>query len=153
MDSWTNHAKKILDGSPTGAMPLTRLLAALAEAGVPTRGREEWILRRLADQSESFRVIPERLGPWIAPRGDKGPQGRTPRKQGRESRPWVLACETLEPACGGRDRTLARIRESIQAWGRGLDVESQPSVTSWIGAVLEVERAFGEDLRRRMRKG
>ena len=118
MDSWTEQVKRILDRAPTRALPLSRLLQLLKEEGVAVSGREEWILRRITEQPEAFKVIPDRLGPWVVRAGDGEPVSPwfPSRRFGRD--PWVMACSPVTPTLGLDGQVVGRIQESLQAWGR-----------------------------------
>ena len=147
MDSWTEQVKRILDRAPTRALPLSRLLQLLREEGVAVSGREEWILRRITEQPEAFKVIPDRLGPWVvwAGEGDPGSPWYPSRRFGRD--PWVMTCSPVTSSLGIEGKVVGRIQESLQAWGRELDDGSPVAVARWIGANQKAARTFGEFFR------
>ena len=90
MEGWTERITGILGRTPTGAWPYSHLLQALRDKGSDPTGMEELILRQMTEQPERFRVIPDRLGPWVAriPRG--GSLNPASRKLPRTGDPWIL---------------------------------------------------------------
>lgn len=142
MEDWMERVRTILDETPTRAMPYSRVLLALRESGMPVSGREGWILGRVADQSEYFRVISGRLGPWTLLSDLRGPEASPLPSPVYSTQPWILAWASNTPPAGEEGKALGRVRESIQAWGRALDEGSQTAVARWIGAVKEAERAM-----------
>jgi hypothetical protein len=162
MEDWTERIEKILDQAPTRAMSFSRLISALREEGVAVAGREDWILKRVVEQPETFRVIPDRLGPWVLRPVDRGagssaphprtsgwgpggwdPGGCDPGGWGpRGCDPWIMTCSAASSPFGIEGKVVGRIQESLQAWGREIDDGSQVSVARWIGANKEAERTF-----------
>jgi hypothetical protein len=141
MDPWTAGARTILERSPTGAAPLSRLLARLEGEGLEVEGRERWILKRLEEQPGLFRVLPDLGQPF---RGWPSPPHRTPPTGGRVGavgEPWILARPASPPAFGSRDQAVRRIQDTLGAWGCALDEESPRAVARWIRATLEAEGA------------
>ena len=150
MERWTQRVKDILDGAPTRALPLSRLIRALKDDGVAEACREDWVLARLTERPERFRVIPDRLGPWVHwPSGGEG--GRVPshpRKSGPD--PWIMTCSPGPPPFGPGSQVVGRIQEGLQAWGRSVDDGSQTAVARWIGANHEATKTFEEFFSRKM---
>ena len=142
MERWMERIKQILEEAPTRATPFSSLLEALARAGVAVGGREEWILRWLAEHPESFKVIPDRLGPWVRWPGMGGGMPPPFPSRGRAD-PWIMTCSLGSSSCGEEPDVVGRIRESLQAWGQAIDEGSQAAVARWIGANKEAEKAFG----------
>jgi hypothetical protein len=153
MDPWIAGARRILERSPTGAAPLSRLLAQLGEEGVEVEGREPWILKRLSEQPRLFRVLPKPGKPFRGcppfplwepdpHRARGGLTEPTPHQfRGGLGEPWVLASSTSAPRFGSGDKAVGRIQETLGAWGRSLDEESPRAVARWIQATLEAEGA------------
>jgi hypothetical protein len=146
MEGWTERIENILDRAPTRAMSFSRLISALREEGVPVAGRKEWILKRVAEQPEIFKVIPDRLGPWVLWPSEKGAGFSEPPPRTSGCDPWIMTCSATSSSFGIGRRVVGRIQESLQAWGRELDDGSQVAVARWIGANKEAERAFGKFL-------
>ncbi len=146
MEEWTERIKKILDRAPTRATSFSRLLGALREGGVAVAGREDWILKRMVEQPKTFKVIPDRLGPWVLWPGEKGAGSSVSHPTTSGSDPWIMTCSVATPAFGIEGQVVGRIQESLQAWGQGMDDGSQVAVARWIGANREAERAFGKFL-------
>jgi hypothetical protein len=153
MDPWTAGARRILERSPTGAAPLSRLLARLEEEGVEVEGREPWILKRLSEQPGLFRVLPNLGNPFRGwpplPGREPGPhRGRSGlgepgphRDRGGLGEPWVLRCSPYPTCSGGGDQAVRRIQETLGAWGLPLDEKSPRAVARWVRATLEAEGA------------
>lgn len=142
MERWTRRVADLLDGAPTRALPLSRLIQTLKEDGLAEAGRREWILARLTEQRACFKVIPDRLGPWV-PRPRAGVVGKIsspPTGSGLD--PWIMTCSPGRPLSGLDGQVMGRIRESLQAWGREVDDGSQTAVARWIGANHEAARAL-----------
>ena len=148
MDEWTERINKILDRAPTRATSFSRLLRALREEGVAVAGREDWILKRMIEQPETFKVIPDRLGPWVLWPGENGAGFSASHSTTSGCDPWIMTCSAASPAFGIEGQVVGRIQESLQAWGQGIDDGSQVAVARWIGANKEAERAFGKFLNR-----
>ncbi|MFH1762940.1 MAG: hypothetical protein ABIF09_01995 [Gemmatimonadota bacterium] len=146
MEGWTERIENILDRAPTRAMPLSRLVGALKEEGLPVAGREDWILKRVVEQPESFKVIPDRLGPWVLWPEERGTGISAPLPGTFRCDPWIMTCSAASPPLGIERKVVARIQESLQAWGREMDDGSQVAVARWIGANKEAEEACGKVL-------
>jgi len=146
MEGWTERIEKILDRAPTRAMSFSRLISALREEGVAVAGREDWILKRVVEQPETFKVIPDRLGPWALRPGEKRAGFSAPHPRTSGCDPWIMTCSAASSSFGIERKVVGRIQESLQAWGREIDDGSQVSVARWIGANKEAERVFGKFL-------
>jgi len=143
MREWTEQAQTILEQAPARAMSFSRLLKALAASGVVVAGREDWYLKRMTEQSEKFKVIPDRLGPWVSCL-EKARAGSPALLKGDwPCDPWIMTCSDPTPSGGIRGPLEGRIQESLQAWGRDIDVGSQVAVARWIQATREAEKALG----------
>jgi len=143
MEEWTERIKNILDRAPTRATSFSRLLGALREEGMAVAGREDWILKRMTEQPETFKVIPDRLGPWVPWPERKGAGSSASHPTASGCDPWIMTCLAASPAFGIGEQVVSRIQEGLQAWGREIDDGSQVAVARWIGANKEAERAFG----------
>ncbi len=142
MEVWTDKVRKILDGIPTQALPLSRVMSALGEMKVSEVGGAGRFLQGILDQPETFKVIPDRLGPWM--RGSD-PRSGQPTSRGPLpllSDPWILTCSPSSASADSDGRAVGRVGESLQAWGREIDDGSQVAVARWIEANGEVERVF-----------
>lgn len=106
-------------------------------------GREEWILKRVGEHPETFKVIPDRLGPWVLWPGEKTDESssRPLKKPGCD--PWILTRKSASPSLGIERKIASQIQESLQAWGQEIDDGSQVAVARWIGANKEAEKALG----------
>lgn len=141
MEGWSHRVDAVLNRAPARAMPLSRLVRSLLAEGLAGTGGREWVLQRILEESEVFRVIPDRVGVWV--------HWPIPERPGPWSRPgsiheldpWILSCTSLQTRMGPEEKAVGRIQETIQAWGRDLDVGSQVAVARWIGATAAAERA------------
>ena len=139
MDPWIEEIKDLLERTPTGAAPLSSLLESMKEAGILPEGREDWVLQRMAELDALFKVVPDRFGPWMAWPEEASPaSGDSPGRTQRGD-PWIMTWDPPPPHRGPEGKLAGRVRESLQAWGRGLDDGSQASVARWI----EVQREAG----------
>ena len=90
MEGWTEKVERILDRAPTRALPFSRVLESLRSQGATVVGREGWVLQRMVEDAETFKVIPDRLGPWVA-WPDSGHSGTSTRgsrsRSGAPARP------------------------------------------------------------------
>ncbi|MCJ7628096.1 MAG: hypothetical protein MUO50_06870 [Longimicrobiales bacterium] len=146
MESWTERIENILDRAPTRAMSFSRLVGTLREEGLPVAGREDWILQRVVEQPKTFKVIPDRLGPWVLWPRKRGAEISAPCSETPRCDPWIMTCSAASPSLGIEREVVARIQESLQAWGREIDDGSQVAVARWIGANTEAEEALGSVL-------
>ncbi len=143
MEGWMERIQTILDRAPTRAMSFSQLVGTLKEEGMLVTGREEWILKRVEEHPEAFKVIPDRLGPWVLWPGEKM-VGSLPRSlKTRGCNPWILTRSTTPPSLGIERKIACQIQESLQAWGQEIDDGSQVAVARWIGANKEAEKALG----------
>jgi hypothetical protein len=142
----------ILDEAPVGALPLSRVLRKLRKAGEAVPGSEGWILQRIKERPSRFRIIPDRLGPWnLWPEPLPAADGLT-RINGPGGDPWVVALSGPRRAEGWEDRFVQKLKESLQAWARCVDVGSQVAIARWIGANREGEIAVGRTFTNRGRR-
>lgn len=146
MEGWTEKVRRILDGTPTRALPLSRVMSALTEAKALDGCGAGLFLQRILDQPETFTVIPDRVGPWM--RGSlpctshsTRPGTGTGTGTGQPD-PWILTHTPGAAPFGAEERALSCVGESLQAWGREIDDGSQVAVARWIGATGEVEKMF-----------
>lgn len=145
MEDWTKEIQGILDRAPTRAMSFSRLLEEMRGAGFSVRGREDWILEGLLTQGDLFKVIPDRLGPWMeGPLPEGGGSGSGRGGPGKD--PWILVCSESPATFGAEEAVTGRIRESLRAWGREIDEDSPVAVARWIVANREAEQAVGKIL-------
>ena len=154
MEAWTNRVGLALREVHTRALPLSVLRDRLLKEGVTEARDGRWFLAKLQKDAPGFRVIRDRMGPWLGTHSrtrwmDPGSHGS--QKGLPPSDPWVLAL-TGAPTVGETlrtNRTARELREGLQAWGRELDDGSPASVARWIAAVKEAERVLGTLLSRR----
>ncbi len=146
MESWTERIENILDRAPTRAMSFSRLVGTLREEGLPVAGSEDWILQRVVEQPQAFKVIPDRLAPRVLWPREPGAGISAPGSETYRCDPWILSCTAASPSSGIEREVVARIQESLQAWGREIDDGSQVAVARWIGANKEAEAALGSVL-------
>ena len=142
MEGLTERVNGILNKAPTQAMSFSRLLCALREEGVDIAGREDLALKRMTEQPDSFRVIPDRFGPWArwSTMGKVPTPGLHARYSGCD--PWILTCSQAPRHFGIEGQVKGRIQECLQAWGQALDDGSQRAVAGWIRANREAERVL-----------
>ena len=146
MERWTERIEHILNRAPTRALSLSRILTALHESGITVGDRREWILKRLTEQPDRFKVIPDRLGPWACWQAEKEPGPRETRPRASACDPWIMTCSATFPAFGIQRRIVGWVQESLQAWGLEVDDGSQVAVARWIRANEEAERVVAEVL-------
>lgn len=134
MELLVERIKAILNGSPTRTMPLSQLLESLSDSGVQLEGRTEWLVQRLSENSDLFRIIPDRLGPWI-----QWPDrlGAARPKQGYPGDPWIMAGPNPNHESGRSLDLLDRLRETLMAWGWEVDDGSQVGIARWLQANRE----------------
>lgn len=144
MELWMERVAAILDDAPARALPLSRLLSEIREQGEVVTGREAWILQRIRERPDRFRVIPDRLGPWnLWPEPSMMPvNGRT--LPGPTADPWIVTSSTARSGFGAEGRFVGTVQETLQAWGWSVDVGSQVAIARWIRAHKEGEKAVAE---------
>ncbi len=122
-------ASEILSRSPTPAMPLPRLVEAIAEETASHAAPVERILAELRGCPHLFRVLDPLIGPW---RRATGRQGEVP-PWGPET--WILG---LQPSSRAGSPVWARTVESLRCLGSSLDENSATAVARWL---LLIERS------------
>lgn len=139
MELLIEQVKTILNGSPTRSMPLSHLLRALSASGVCLDGRADWLIQRLMQNTELFRIIPDRLGPWI-----HWPDrlGAAPPIQGPPGDPWIIAGPYPTNVSVTSQGILDRLRDTLTAWGWEVDDGSQVRIARWLQANREAELAL-----------
>ncbi len=140
MESWEKRIERILDRAPTRAMALSQLVEAMRVQSSGPPGSPELILRRMKEDRERFKVVPDRLGPWSTPRSRPEAPGR--RRGEGERDPWILIRTPPSHGTGPEGRIVGQVQESLQAWGQGLDTGSQWAVARWIDANFEAQETL-----------
>ena len=131
----------ILDESPALALPLSRLLSGIREQVDVLVEREAWVLQRIRERPDRFKVIPDRLGPWtLWPEPAKKPGDGLEHTRPTPD-PWIVVSSTPQPAVGPGGRFVRTIQETLQAWGWSVDAGSQVAIARWIRALGEGEAA------------
>jgi hypothetical protein len=142
MDDWVERVRSILDGNPTRALPFSRIIHSLNDQGATLAGRKGWVFKRMMEHPGTFKIIPDRLGPWtLLPSPGSVESSRTePGKSASD--PWILASATPPSDLGTREQLAGRIQESLQAWGWSVDDGSPAAVARWIAANGEAEQVI-----------
>ena len=122
-------AREILSRSPTPALPLPRLVEAIAEEIGGFVVPAERILAELRSCPDLFRVLDPVIGPW---RRATSRPGEVPPWSPET---WVLG---LHPGSRASSPVSARTMESLRCLGRRVDENSAMAVAHWI---LLIERA------------
>lgn len=122
-------AMEILSRSPTPALPLPRLVEAIAEETGSYVAPVERILTELRSCPDHFRVLDPMIGPWR--RATTRP-GEVP-PWGPDT--WVLG---LHPGSRSSSPVSVRTAESLRCLGREIDENSATAVARWL---LLIERA------------
>lgn len=142
MDNWLDGARRILGRVPTGALAFSTLLEELSLEGMGEVPEPRWLLKTLAERSDTFRVLPFVRGPWLhlreVLRAGMGPDRDLPVQDD----PWILLLRPPEAGFGSADSMMGQIREGLLAWGRSVDDASPASVARWIRANREGTRAW-----------
>jgi len=133
MDRWVDCIRQVLERAPTGALPLTTIAVELRREGAFIDPQDPWLLSKLIEDRETFRVIAVPAGPWADLFG-KGSDESTSEDS------WILLNHYPERSIGQRERVRARILEGFQAWAREMDGASPVSVARWIRANREGAR-------------
>lgn len=141
MEPLIEQVKTILNGSPTRSLPLSQLLRSLSASGIRLDGQVDWLIQRLKEHSDLFRIIPDRLGPWIH-WPDK--VAADPPIQGPPGDPWIMAGPCLLTLSGTSQGILDRLRETLMAWGWEVDDGSQVGIARWLQANREAGLALDE---------
>ncbi len=142
MEAWNEHLKTILDRAPTRAMPLSTLVQSLNRLGGSQESRKDLVIKAAGSQQESYRIIPNRLGPWAQHPKRRRSLSPVQPENGWEPDPWVLTWSGPRGLDGPQGRMIEQLTDSLGAWGKEVDVGSPSSVARWIGANREAERAL-----------
>ncbi len=124
MDHWVNESRRVLERSPTCALPLTGLVEELCRAGMDLRGRMPWLLTALEGRKDLFRILREPGGPWAR----CGLQDWPPASH-RD--PWILLRAPVE-SYGEEAPVHRKVREGVLAWGGSMEVDSPRKVARWV---------------------
>ena len=122
-------AMDILSRSPTPALPLSRLVEAIAEEKPEHAAGAERILTELRSRPDLFRVLDPLIGPW---RRATARRGETPPWSPET---WVLC---LVPGTRADSPVRQRTAESLRCLGRTVDENSATDVSRWL---LLIERS------------
>ena len=116
-------ATEILGRSPTPALPLPRLIEAIAEETASHAAPVERILAEIRSRPDLFRVLDPVIGPWRRATGRPG-----------EDPPWSPATWVLglQPANRAGSPVSARTRESLRCLGSRVDENSATAVARWL---------------------
>lgn len=151
MESLLRSARRILRSHPAPALPFRQLhrLIALERAGPPPD--PDLLLERMRTRPASFRIVDPWRGAWsplTAPAASRAAAAYRRRlaRRGPALDVWVLSASEEAEAESGRDRPLARLRETIRWLGRSVDAGSPTALARWLGLV-------GRDRRLRRRFG
>jgi len=122
-------AMDILSRSPTPALPLSRLVQAIAEEAPEHVAGAERILTEIRSRPDLFRVLDPLIGPWRRATARRG-----------ESPPWSPETWVLCLVSGTRAHSPVRQRtaESLRCLGRTVDENSATDVSRWL---LLIERS------------
>ena len=122
-------AMDILSRSPTPALPLSRLVEAIAGERPGHVAGAERILTELRSRPDLFRVLDPLIGPW---RRATARRGETPPWSPET---WVLC---LTPGTRAKSPVRQRTAESLRCLGRTVDENSATDVSRWL---LLIERS------------
>lgn len=116
-------AMDILSRSPTPALPLSRLVDAIAEETPERVAGAEQILTEIRSRPDHFRVLDPLIGPWRRATARRG-----------ESPPWRPEIWVLGLASGTRASSPVRARtaESLRCLGRTVDENSATDMSHWL---------------------
>ena len=129
MKTITDFAREILNRSPAPALPLPRLIEAIAEESAGHVVDAERILREIRLRPDLFRVLDPLIGPW---RRATAKPAETP-PWGPDT--WVLG---LHPSTRTGSPVSARTAESLRCLGKKVDENSATAVAHWL---LLIERS------------
>ena len=129
MKTISDFAIEIMSRSSTPALPLPRLVDAIAEETAGHMADPERILAEIRSRPDLFRVLDPFIGPW---RRATAKPGETP--------PWSPDTWVLGLAPGTRESSpvWARTAESLRYLGKRVDEDSATAVAHW---VLLIERS------------
>lgn len=156
MEPWTDSVGLALEAAHTRALPFSTLRDRLLEDGVSEAQNRGWFLEKLRDDAHGFRVIVDRMGPWLGTRPEAGRWRSSHQRTGEDMPlpdPWVLALSGSGQGseAAPREDLARKIREALRVWGQVLDEGSPASVARWIAAVKEAEGALASLLSPRER--
>ena len=123
MKTISDFVREILSRSPTPALPLTRLVEAIAEESTGPAASVERVLAEIRSRPDLFRVLDPAIGPW---RRATAQPGATPPWSPDT---WVLG---LDPGMSAASPVRARTSESLRCLGRRVDENSATAVARWL---------------------
>ena len=129
MKTIPDFVTEIMSRSATPALPLTRLVDAIAEETAGLVADAERILREIRSRPDLFRVLDPFIGPW---RRATAKPGETPSWSPDT---WIVG---LAPSTRESSPVSARTAESLRHLGSRVDENSATAVAHW---VLLVERS------------
>ena len=129
MKTISDFAIEIMNRYSTPALPLPRLVDAIAEETAGLMADPERILAEIRSRPDLFRVLDPFIGPW-----------RRATAEPSETPPWSPDTWVLGLSPGTRESSpvWARTAESLRYLGRRVDEDSATAVAHW---VLLVERS------------
>jgi hypothetical protein len=129
MKTISDFAIEIMNRSSTPALPLPRLVDAIAEETAGLMADPERILAEIRSRPDLFRVLDPFFGPWRRATVEPG-----------ETPPWSPDTWVLGLSPGTRENSPVRARtaESLRYLGRRVDEDSATAVAHW---VLLLERS------------
>ena len=116
-------AREIFDRSPTPALPLPRLVEAIAEESTDPVVGVERVLAEIRSRPDLFRVLDPLIGPWR--RATAKPKETPPWSPDT----WVLG---LGPGNSAGSPLRTRTSESLRCLGRRVDENSATDVARWL---------------------
>jgi hypothetical protein len=129
MKTIPDFVREILSRSPTPALPLPHLVAAIEEESAGCVASAEGILTEIRSRPDLFRVLDPMIGPW---RRATAKPGEVPPWSPDT---WVLG---LDPDTRTSSPVSARTAESLRCLGRRVDENSATAVARWL---LLIERS------------
>ncbi len=123
MKTIPDFAMEIVSRSSTPALPLPRLVDAIAEETAGRMANPERILAEIRSRPDLFRVLDPLFGPWRRATGKPG----EPPQWSPET--WVLG---LDPGTRVQSPVSARTAESLRCLGRRVDENSATAVARWL---------------------
>jgi len=116
-------AREILGRSPTPALPLPRLVKAIAEESTGPVVSVERVLAEIRSRPDLFRVVDPLIGPW-----------RRATAKPKETPPWSPDTRVLGLGPGNSTGSPLRTRtsESLRCLGRRVDENSATDVARWL---------------------
>ena len=123
MKTIPDFAREILTRSKAPALPIPRLVEAIAAEGGSHVTTVDRILRELRSRPDLFRVLDPLIGPW---RRATAITGGTPPWSPDT---WVLG---LDPGLRATSPVGARTAECLRCLGRQVDENSATAVARWL---------------------